>query len=808
MDTVAAPVPPHSGSFPPEMTQFPPNQTSLAVNSTQMVRPPNSNGNALIEQPTKLVGVSTGTLTPKHRTSRGGFLAFFRRKKAAKNLETHEEHDTTIEGAKATRRPASRDTKASHNTARLSFGHEYVSTVPRSRTLRRQSSTPGPRSRSLKRELTIRTPTTWDPPPLFQAYPQAVKYASLRAPTVSIDAILRSNGNKKNTNAKQDAMQSATTLNPVSANINVAKSKGYSKRKRKHNFSEPIPKEYWTNNLYVLVTSGYFLQYAGEGSFDRLPEKIMTLSKDSAAFASDVILGEHWVLQVSQTSDDDGVQSGKEQESIIKKIGFLRDTKRSASSFLLVLDNPEEMDSWLRVVRGEIESMGGKKYCPDAGACGPTENSFRDGREKLSHRYATGMDRDQHSGRKWEPAPDVSFGEVIRKNEGSEPITRPLPSSTVRRRSITSQMSSDSPAVSNPTSSINQTYLDQLRGSRRLSYASTGAKTLSTSRGSSPGQSPRSVPAKSHSPLPEHTSSLGEGVVPISILPKSRQASAQTSSRTSANPNSSSRSTSRSASRSPRPLSTRISLPGQNTPPATPNFSVPTFSKPNSVVTRATSSLMSQAFRSPVDDKESSLVLNGPPTELSTEADDFVLSLPHTSSSYELSSLSPKDNHPLPRRLSSLQYSRGISPRHLPANHLLPPHPPPKTALPAVPRHLTNTDRKSIDGYLSQDRQLRRPMSMQVRSDPVKQVHIHLPQGRVEDTLSFDCSSQSLSDFPARQDCIPPLLPVHRSIMQNCRSMPDIDMAAADFHLTSMPPLPTPPYDPIYDQRGENLVKP
>ena len=35
------------------------------------------------------------------------------------------------------------------------------------------------------------------------------------------------------------------------------------------------------------------------------PEKILALSKDSVAFASDAIAGKHWVLQVSQHADDD-----------------------------------------------------------------------------------------------------------------------------------------------------------------------------------------------------------------------------------------------------------------------------------------------------------------------------------------------------------------------------------------------------------------------------------------------------------------------------------------------------------------------
>ncbi len=790
MNAIAAPIAVQSGPLPRLVMQPPPLQTSFAGNPNQRVRPPNPNDVTPTEPPTKLVSITTETLILKHRPSRGGLLALFKRKKVARNLETHEEHGTSADGGQATYRHASRDTQASHNAAKPSIGQGNVATVPRSRTLRRQSSTPGPRSKSLKQERTIRTPTTWDPPPLFQAYPQAVKYASLRAPTVSADAILRSNGNKKTKNTGQIVMQSATPPNAVSADANVAKRKGYSGRKPKYTLTEPIPKEFWTDNLYVLVTSGYFLQYTGEGSFDRLPEKIMALSKDSAAFASDAISGEHWVLQVSQTSDDNGIQSDKDQDSIMKKIGLLRDSKRSASSFLLVLDSPEEMDSWLRAVRGEIESMGGKKYRPDATTCGSTEDSPTKEFEKLSHRYSMGRDLEQNPGKRWEPAPDVSFGNVVRENEGSKVVAGQSTSSTVLRRSIASQISSDSPTVSNSTPSVNQTYLDQLRGSHRLSYASTGAKTLSTSRGSSPGPSPRPAPAKLHFPLLEHASTLGEEVMPISISTKFRRASVQNSSRTSIYPSSASGSTSRSASRSPRPLSTRRSSPGQHTPPAALNFSVPTSSKRHSIVTRVPFLSMNQTSTSPVDDNESSLVPSSPPTELSTEADDLVQSLPHSSSWYELSSPPLKNGRPLPRRLSSLQYSRGISPRHLPADQLLSPHPPPKTALPAVPRHLVVADQKAIDVHLSQSRHLRRPMSMQVRSDPIKQIHHHLPESILEDKQNFDRGPNSLLDVTARPDFFDSPLLVHQSKLRNHRSMPEIDLPA-DFSLATRPPLPT-----------------
>lgn len=57
--------------------------------------------------------------------------------------------------------------------------------------------------------------------------------------------------------------------------------------------SIPFTKVEWTRKIFILVTSGYLLQYASAGSFDRVPEKMMKLGKDSVAFASDAIPGKH-----------------------------------------------------------------------------------------------------------------------------------------------------------------------------------------------------------------------------------------------------------------------------------------------------------------------------------------------------------------------------------------------------------------------------------------------------------------------------------------------------------------------------------
>ena len=757
MEVIAGPAPaaPRTSH---KLMQLPPIQTSFSNSSSQRVRPPNPIQSPVVEIPTKLGSVASIKPALTHRTSKGGLLAMFRRKMVTRSPGIHEELSTPVEGEQSTGRPMLRGTETSHTTTALACGQENVPTASRSRKLRRQSSKPGTRPRSLKRDLTAKTPTTWDPPPLFQAYPQAVKHANLRAPMISTKAILRFNGDRTITNTDQTMTQSLDNPDPANTE-NIPDKRNYSKRKSKHTLVEPIPRDAWTRNLYVLVTSGYFLQYSGEGTFDRLPEKIMALSKDSAAFASDAISGEHWVLQVSQFYDGNDLQGGKDQGSIMERIGFPRGPKRSVSSLLLVLDSAEELDSWLRAVRGEIESMGGKKYRPDSEVSGVKEDTAGKGREKLSHRYSM-RSLDGYSRMRWDSTTDGGLRNVIRNNEAPSPLVQMSPTSTPRRRSIASQISGDSATVSNATALINQTCLDQLRGSPRLSYASTGVKSSSTSRGSSPGPSPRRVAPNPNIPLLEHASSLGEGAT---LMPKvliNRQASTQNSLHTRGNPSPASRSNSRSMSRSPRRLSTHRSPSRDDKSPPATNFSVPTFANCNSIVNIVSSTSTNQVPGFPNDDFDLSKAPPSQAAELHNEARDSVLSLPRSSSSYELSSLPPTNDRPRPRRLSSLQYSRGVQPRHLAAHDLLPPHPPPRSALPAVPSNLPPVNQRSLNGSSPQNRQLRRPLSMRVRNDPIRPVYHPLPQSISEDHSDLDHRLQPSLHFLSRPDRTPPLLPV------------------------------------------------
>ncbi|RAK96248.1 peptidase family M20/M25/M40 protein [Aspergillus ibericus CBS 121593] len=197
----------------------------------------------------------------------------------------------------------------------------------------------------------------WKPPPLFQAYPQAIKHDCLPVPAMSVDSIMRMHATSKAKAGSRDE----ETLNGESTEDGGARKKKEDKERKRHmrTLSETMSKAEWTQKVYVLATAGYILQYAGSGKYDRLPEKMLQLGPRTVAFASDAIPGKHWVLQVSQT-DEDGADSTKPHRF---RFGFSRShSRRLDRCFLLVFDHPEDMSSWLLAVRAQIEARGGKKY--------------------------------------------------------------------------------------------------------------------------------------------------------------------------------------------------------------------------------------------------------------------------------------------------------------------------------------------------------------------------------------------------------------------------------------------------------------
>lgn len=312
-------------------------------------------------------------------------------------------------------------------------------------------------------EVLARTLGSWDPPELFKAYPQSIKHARLRAPALHAKSILHQYGEKKAGGLEQSKPQNVGQLK---------RHVGRKKEKEKDFKQKILENNGWTEKIYVLATSGYLLEYAGAGTFDRFPEKLMSLGSESVAFASDAIPGEHWVLQVSRFANDDCLVSNARPKSIFKKLWRVNDKKRSTSTLLLVFDNPDDMNSWLVVIRKEIEALGGKKYRPDVDVLKTADDAPKELRERPSRQDLVKRDPNRFADETKHPANANS-------NQTGKSTNRDLSNITLKRQSMATQDSAESPSPSNATVSTDQAHLERLKETPRASYVSAGGRTLS-----------------------------------------------------------------------------------------------------------------------------------------------------------------------------------------------------------------------------------------------------------------------------------------------------------------------------------------
>ncbi|KAM7186876.1 eukaryotic translation initiation factor 3 subunit G [Rhypophila sp. PSN 637] len=316
---------------------------------------------------------------------------------------------------------------------------------------------------------------TWEPPPLFQAYPQAIKHAHLPACTASAEAVLRLHHSKGSPSLRGSLNHSLLSLG--TADDGGGEKGDKSKKKHKRNNSTSSLKLEWTTKIFVLVTSGYLLQYSGEGSFNRLPEKVLELGKDSAAFASDVIPGRHWVLQVSSAADSEGGTSSV-GSPLFSRLAFRAIERKQTGDFLMVFESADDMDGWIATLRREIEALGGKKNLSETGKPKVDEPDEQNLRNQASQRTLVVRDPDRFSRLlspdSWDP-PTMSSPDIHLHLADSR---------SVREQSF------DGTSTASLISHDGR-QLDGLRDStHRLSYMSSGQRTMVTSAGSSPACSP------------------------------------------------------------------------------------------------------------------------------------------------------------------------------------------------------------------------------------------------------------------------------------------------------------------------------
>jgi hypothetical protein len=363
------------------------------------------------------------------------------------------------------------------------------------------------RSSQILRPMTMKSasvkkqPGCWDPPPLFQAYPQSIKYATLQTCVFSPDALIRTQSQRIIYDTLPGRMDShrdlATTLEAMAESIKAEKS-------HKRLISNSILSQtatQLTSKVFVLVTSGHVLQYAGDGPFDRQPEKVLKLGKESAAFACNLIPGKHWVLQISQSINEDGTVSVGPRSSLLSRLRLQSATvKQAATSFLLVLESAEEMDSWMTTVRKEIDTLGGMKAREESirGSSSLEESPVQT--ESPSHRFLVQRDPNRMSKMapvdsplqsQYSDSPKIVASDWDEKACSEKAASIADTASVHSSRNSSKRKSVEAPSITTTVASTEQFQLDQLRERSRYSYMSTttsvsGPGTRNTSRTSSP----------------------------------------------------------------------------------------------------------------------------------------------------------------------------------------------------------------------------------------------------------------------------------------------------------------------------------
>lgn len=767
-----------SGSAKHRGVSLPRIQTSFCNNSQQQFQRPRPAENIILKRATEGGHSTDISSSPSGRQSRGGLFGIFswgRTAAAQKACQTREV------GAIGKESVVPQETIKTSKPSQEIQGDRLPNEVHARRpglnypvtSLQHRGSKGKSKSQSGTQEPVAKNVGPWDPPELFKAYPQAIRHVRLRAPLLNAGTILHYYETTKDIAMKEDVTKAHPDQNVDISEGQTSRTKHDEEKRTKRSSQSVWSNVSWTEKIYVLTTSGHLLRYSGSGSYDRVPEKIMSLGKHSAAFVSDAMPGQHYVLRISRVTKDGSINTDISR-SIFKRLGFRSDSKRVASNLLLVFDSPEDMNEWLVLLRKEIESLGGRKYLPDV-LRQTTEDSVKLVLERPSRRYLIQKDSDRFTDSALDP--DARVG-----GEGSSLFRSGLVNghASIRKSPASCQQKSiDSPSLSYITTSTDQIYLEQLRGTPRLSYASAGGKTLSTSWGSSPGPSPARAAF-----FPEDSMTKPDG--PEMPVRESSQLGPFLTAKYPVTPSSCSSALALDASeqRTRRRTSTYSTSSEQTASWPPPNFSVPSFSKrysysaliPDSQKKALSSSYIQQekSVDQPKFGREERRLSEGlNTTKPSVNADHSIL--PSLSSPYgNPVAFDPNVEGDLPHHFSSPASCGGNSPRRPPATPAESPHPPPTTALPALPEQ--HHARKPSGTFVESFKQ-ERPISLQCHNNSVPRLRCSLPQIGQQNSSEVDEYTLSSPSCTVPPSCLTSDLsrvPCVQSTLQQCKSMPQL----------------------------------
>ncbi|KAK1064934.1 hypothetical protein LTR74_008366 [Friedmanniomyces endolithicus] len=341
----------------------------------------------------------------------------------------------------------------------------------------------------------------FEAPPLFQAYPQSIKQATLQVSTMTAETVLQKSKNRKAGGLSVEPPPRGSTDDRGSI-----ETRRTAKTTLRHVAHVSIGHIELPKKILILVASGYLLQYAETGPSNRLPERVLQLGRESAAFVCDLIPGKHHVLQISQAVDQQGVLLAT-SGSIFSKWS-LRNTpaKRMTPNLLLVMHDVTEMDSWMTAIRDEIAILGGGVDSRPETYARPERKGSRDETEE-STRSSSRIQRAQMRSnpskvslvsttidespdslavppRRIEEDEKSEVGTIDEIEEAArlteEPTCPPTP-----------EKEHDAQSIRSTATSMDQQRLNSLRSSQRISH-STVATTIGSSRTNSLCGSPPS----------------------------------------------------------------------------------------------------------------------------------------------------------------------------------------------------------------------------------------------------------------------------------------------------------------------------
>ena len=158
----------------------------------------------------------------------------------------------------------------------------------------------------------------YDPPPLFQAFARSTKNGLVEVSTASPETVTAKSRTKRVGALHLPAEGTSRGSTDTSRSGDALRLGRFASRTSGSMSVTHVDLE---RKILVLVTTGHLLQYSEYGPSGRLPEKVLVLGENSAAFASDLISGRPYVCQISQEVDEYGVPIAP-TGSLFSKVGI------------------------------------------------------------------------------------------------------------------------------------------------------------------------------------------------------------------------------------------------------------------------------------------------------------------------------------------------------------------------------------------------------------------------------------------------------------------------------------------------------